>query len=112
MNEAHAVIEYIKKLLLLEEKGRKVTEADIGVVVPYKLQSKIIKRICNGINLNEITIGTPEAFQGQEKPIMIATTVRSDGNLGFLNDPRVCFYYFDIYFSLDSSYIQKKNSKN
>lgn len=91
MKEAYAVTEYIKKLLLLEEKGRKVTEADIGVIVPYKLQSKIIKKICNGLDLNEITIGTPEAFQGQEKSIIIVTTVRTDGFLGFLNDPRVCF---------------------
>lgn len=90
MKEVHAVTEYIQKLLLLEEKGKKVTEDDIGVVVPYKLQCKIIRRVCNRMNLKDITIGTPEAFQGQEKPIMIVTTVRSGGNLGFLNDPRVC----------------------
>lgn len=89
MEEVHAVIDYIKELLLLEEKGRKVTQADIGVVVPYKLQSKIIKRICNRLKFDEITIGTPEAFQGQEKPIMIVTTVRTGGLVGFLDDPRV-----------------------
>lgn len=97
MDEAHAVTEYIQKLLLLEEKGRKVTQADIGVIVPYKLQTKIIKRICDRLNLNEIVIGTPEAFQGQEKPIMIVTTVRSDGYLGFLNDPRVCLLLFVMF---------------
>lgn len=90
MDEVHAVIEYIQKLLLLEEKERKVIQTDIGVIVPYKLQSRIIKRICNSMKLDDITVGTPEAFQGQEKPIMIATTVRSDGVLGFLGDPRVC----------------------
>lgn len=89
MKEVHAVIDYIKELLSLELKGRKVTQADIGVVVPYKLQSKIIKRICCRINLNDITIGTAEVFQGQEKPVMIVTTVRTDGQLGFLNDARV-----------------------
>lgn len=89
MKEVHAVIDYIKELLSLELKGRKVTQADIGVVVPYKLQSKIIKRICCRINLNDITIGTAEVFQGQEKSVMIVTTVRTDGQLGFLNDARV-----------------------
>lgn len=102
MNEARAVTEYIQKLLLLEVKGRKVTEADIGVIVPYKLQSKVIKRILNGLNLNAITVGTPEAFQGQEKSIIIVTTVRTNGYLGFLNDPRVCllclqFFQFNIF---------------
>lgn len=89
MEEVHAVLEYIKQLLSLVVKGLKVTEADIGVVVPYKLQSKIIKRICNRIGFNDITIGTAELFQGQERAIMIVTTVRTDGNLGFLSDVRV-----------------------
>lgn len=89
MKEVHAVIDYIKELLSLELKGRKVTQADIGVVVPYKLQSKIIKRICCRINLNDITIGTAEVFHSQEKSVMIVTTVRTDGQLGFLNDARV-----------------------
>lgn len=89
MEEAHAVVDYIKKLLLLDVKGRQVTQADIGVVVPYKLQCKILKRICRGIKLSDITIGTAEIFQGQERPIMIVSTVRTDGNLGFLSDIRV-----------------------
>lgn len=89
MNEARAVIDYIKELLLLHEKRRIVTQKDIGVVVPYKLQSKVIKRLCKAMNFNDINIGTPEAFQGQEKPIMLVTTVRTDGNFGFLSDPRV-----------------------
>lgn len=89
MNEVYAVMEYINKLLMLEEKGRKVTQMDIGVVVPYKLQSKIIRRLCDKKGYDGITIGTSETFQGQEKPIMIVSTVCSDGHLGFLNDPRV-----------------------
>lgn len=93
MDEVQAVFEYIKRLLLLEEKGRKVIQTDIGVIVPYKLQSKIIKRICNNMKLDDITVGTPEAFQGQEKLIMIVTTVRTDGFVGFLNDPRVHLLY-------------------
>lgn len=96
MDEVHAVIEYINKLLMLQEKGRKVTQTDIGVVVPYKLQSKIIRRVCDKMGYDGITIGTSETFQGQEKPIMIVSTVRSDGNLGFLNDPRVSLLCHDM----------------
>lgn len=92
MDEVHAVMDYVKELLTMEEKGRKVTQADIGVVVPYKLQSKIIKRVCNQLNFDEITVGTPEAFQGQEKSILIVTTVRTDGNLGFLDESQVSMF--------------------
>lgn len=94
MEEVHAVIDYIKKLLVLEVKGRKVTQADIGVVVPYKLQSKIIKRICGHIKFDNVTVGTAEVFQGQEKAVMIVTTVRTDGHLGFLTDTRVSIIIF------------------
>lgn len=89
MEEAHAVINYVKKLLSVELKGRKVTQADIGIVVPYKLQLRVIKGILRRLNFNDITVGTAEVFQGQERPIMIITTVRTDGKLGFLSDPRV-----------------------
>lgn len=84
------VIEYIKKLLKNDGKIKKsVTQSHIGVVTPYKLQCKKITRACHQNNFNDITIGTAEVFQGQEKPIMIVSTVRTGGLLGFVNDPRV-----------------------
>lgn len=93
MKEVEAVMDYIKELLEIEVKGRKVIQEDIGVVVPYKLQSKIIKRLCTRLEYDRITIGTAEVFQGQEKPVMIVTTVRTDGKLGFLSDIRVRLLY-------------------
>lgn len=76
MAEVRAVMDEIKKLVNSEPNGRKVEFSDIGVVTPYKLQCKIIRRLCKRMNY-DITIGTAEIFQGQEKPIMILSTVRT-----------------------------------
>lgn len=54
------------------------------------MQRRKIAQACHRFNFDEITIGTAEAFQGQEKPVMIVSTVRSGGNrLGFVNNARV-----------------------
>lgn len=39
--------------------------------------------------MEDVTVGTAEIFQGKEKPIMIISTVRSDGKLGFVAEERV-----------------------
>lgn len=84
------VIDFIKKLLEnCNANGKLLLQKDIGVVSPYKLQCKEITRACRKNNYNEITIGTAEIFQGQEKPVMIVSTVRTNGKLGFVSDPRV-----------------------
>lgn len=93
MAEVYEVMNYVKNLLNVEISGRKVVQSDIGIVVPYKLQFKVIKRLCTKLNLDDITIGIAEVFQGQEKPIMIVTTLRTDGKLGFLKDSRVRILY-------------------
>lgn len=86
------VIEYIKKLLVPgTTSGKPITQSDIGVVTPYRLQCKIIARECRKNDLKDVTIGTAEVFQGQERPVMIVSTVRSDGQLGFVKNPRVRF---------------------
>lgn len=89
MEEIKAVIERIKNLVGSVVKDREVTCTDIGVVTPYKLQCKILSRICRKLNFTDITIGTAEVFQGQEKRIMILSTVRTGGVLGFVNSARV-----------------------
>lgn len=85
-------MDYVKKLLnMTTRNGKRICQQDIGIVTPYKMQRRCIAAECNKLNLDEIVIGTAEVFQGQERPIMIVSTVRSGGNrLGFVNNPRVC----------------------
>lgn len=91
IKEVNAVMDYIKLLLNKDKNnnGKSISQFDIGVVSPYKLQCKEISRACRQNDYNDITIGTAEIFQGQEKPVIIVSTVRTDGKIGFVNDPRV-----------------------
>lgn len=74
----------------MQDKLR-MTQSDIGVVCPYKLQCKILRSHLEKLGLKDVSMGTAEAFQGQERKVMIISTVRSGGTLGnFLKNPQVC----------------------
>ncbi|XP_031638459.1 putative helicase mov-10-B.1 [Contarinia nasturtii] len=90
LKEVDIVMDYVKKLLKMKlNNGRCIKQDDIGIVTPYKMQRRRISHECDVLHLDEITIGTAEVFQGQERPIMIVSTVRSGGNkLGFVNNKR------------------------
>lgn len=65
----------------------------IGIVSPYSAQCRKLKARLKA-EFSEIhdgiTIGTAESLQGQERTIIIISTVRSNGNLGpFAADERV-----------------------
>lgn len=62
---------------------------DVGVISPYKLQCAHIKRNLHDKNIKGVEVGTVELFQGREKPIIIASFVKSFCNLGFSADPKV-----------------------
>lgn len=89
--EVMAVIDYIKNLLSTScSLFMKISQSDIGVVTPYKMQRRKIAQACQRLGFQDVTIGTAELFQGQEKSVMIVSTVRSGGNrLGFVNNARV-----------------------
>lgn len=89
MKEAHAVVEMIKELIKPGMSYRKINFSDIGIVTPYKLQCRIISKLCDKLNYSGVTIGSAEVFQGQERPIIILSTVRTGGILGFLNSAQV-----------------------
>lgn len=73
-------------------KTDKISQFDIGIVSPYRLQCRIIKQYCATNSFNEITIGPAEVLQGQEKSVVIVSTVRSECNLGtFLQNAQVGF---------------------
>jgi len=72
-----------------------LTKFSIGIITPYKAQLHIIKDLFDEFeltqNLKENTsINTVDAFQGQERDIIIISLVRSndEGEIGFLKDTR------------------------
>ncbi|XP_039956870.1 putative helicase MOV-10 [Bactrocera tryoni] len=78
--EINAVVRTIQQL--------RVKPSDIGVISPYKLQCTHIKRNLKEKNIQGVEVGTVELFQGREKPIIIASFVKSFCNLGFTADPQ------------------------
>lgn len=81
-------MDFINRILKINSTEMK--SSDIGVVSPYRLQCKKIRKACTDANLDDITVGTSEVFQGQERKVMIVSTVRSTGDLGrFVRDPQV-----------------------
>ncbi|XP_055631253.1 putative helicase MOV-10 [Toxorhynchites rutilus septentrionalis] len=78
---------YLKKIISAGINDRTVVQQDIGIISPYKKQCIKLKQMCQRHGWNDIEIGSVEAFQGREKPIMLLTTVRSGTNgVGFLNN--------------------------
>lgn len=92
--EVKVVMRYVHKILDGKWKDRSISLADIGIVSPYRKQCDLIRSECFDSGFGGITVGTAEIFQGQEKPVMIISTVRSPagnrgGSLGFVKDQRV-----------------------
>ncbi|XP_058807138.1 putative helicase MOV-10 isoform X2 [Phymastichus coffea] len=93
--EAAAVLKYVR-LLLGEKVGDKaIAMKDIGIVTPFAAQSNHLRRCLKAHNLTNVTAGTVEIFQGQEKDVIIVSTVRSRTfvheqreHIGFLSNAR------------------------
>ncbi|GAB2217620.1 hypothetical protein Droror1_Dr00000820 [Drosera rotundifolia] len=90
--EASKVVEMVKKLT-----ARNISETDIGIITPYRQQVLKIRKALESLDMTEIKIGSVEQFQGQEKQVIIISTVRSTIKhnkfdrtfcLGFLSNPR------------------------
>jgi len=90
MGEVEMVVEYVVKLLALknEDGTQKLFNRNIGIVTPYKQQEKFIKNqlVKKGINSgstiesknpNDIEVGSVDKYQGNEKTVIIYSTVRS-----------------------------------
>ncbi|XP_053965787.1 putative helicase mov-10-B.1 isoform X1 [Anastrepha ludens] len=75
-------------LWIIHKLQNHVDLGKIGVISPYRLQCAKIKQILHHRNLKGIEVGTAELFQGREKPIIIASFVKSFCNLGFVTDPK------------------------
>ncbi|CAO2838452.1 unnamed protein product [Amaranthus hypochondriacus] len=90
--EASMVVKLIKKLI-----SNNVTEESIGVITPYRQQVAKIKMALENDDIHEVKIGSVEQFQGQERDVIIISTVRSTVKhdefdrvhyLGFLSNPK------------------------
>jgi len=82
---------------LLENKRQRITQQDIGIITPYRKQVEKIRVCLNKTNYSDVRVATVEEFQGQEKRVIIISTVRSSEkmfatdlkhHLGFLKNPK------------------------
>ncbi|KAI0344525.1 P-loop containing nucleoside triphosphate hydrolase protein [Trametopsis cervina] len=72
IEEASQVNKYIKSLM--EDRKLRLKPEYIGVISPYHAQVQKIRKL---VKIKEIKVGSVEEYQGQEKRIMIISTVRS-----------------------------------
>lgn len=97
-DEVRIVVDYVISLLDGKNGVRtKVRESDIGIVSPYRKQVLKIRSLLEKRGHKEVSVGSTEEFQGQERLVIIVTTVRSNRNLvqsdvrhnlGFLQNPK------------------------
>ncbi|KAJ7753827.1 RNA helicase [Mycena metata] len=96
IGEATLVKKYV--LALVSNRKLRVRPEEIGVITPYHAQRcKIMELLYRDPKLQGITVGSVEEFQGQERRVIIMSTVRSNTNyvesdirrtLGFVANPQ------------------------
>lgn len=103
VTEIEVIISYLKKLM--ETQGKKglpkLNDQDIGIIAPYRKQVEKIRKALNSVGelsqWKEMKVGSVEEFQGQERKVIIVSTVRSsvnyvqmdqDFNIGFLSNEK------------------------
>ncbi|KAJ8768373.1 hypothetical protein K2173_021526 [Erythroxylum novogranatense] len=91
--EASKVVEVVKKLMA----SGNLNETDIGIIAPYRQQVLKLKKTLEDLDMSDVKVGSVEQFQGQERKVIIVSTVRSTVRhnefdrvhcLGFLSNPR------------------------
>ncbi|KAF5946039.1 hypothetical protein HYC85_016267 [Camellia sinensis] len=91
--EASKVVDIVKKL----RGSEGLREEDIGVIAPYRQQVVKITNVLESFDMGSVKVGSVEQFQGQEREVIIVSTVRSTAKhngfdktycLGFLSNPR------------------------
>lgn len=94
--EAHLLIRQTEKLVEAIGQEEWLTEnITMGIITPYRAQVDFLHKLAESSSLLEplhklITINTVDAFQGQERDVIVISFVRSNdkGEVGFLSDIR------------------------
>lgn len=85
--EAQFIVDIYEHLL-----GYHGTKLNIGIITPYKKQTRFIRDILHKKYRNDwkkdIEVNTVDGFQGREKDLIIFSAVRSGDSVGFLSDYR------------------------
>jgi len=92
------ITEVINRIHAIQSTN-KVVNSDIGIITPYRKQVEKFKGTFNFFKprYDGIEVGTTEIFQGQERKVIIISTVRSNSRyitydnkyrLGFLSNPK------------------------
>ncbi|XP_077429525.1 putative helicase mov-10-B.1 [Vanacampus margaritifer] len=87
--EVLVLVDYVKKLL--QTGGKKglgtISPKDIGIIAPYRKQVQKIRQALNKVerelkskDMSALKVGSVEEFQGQEKRVILVSTVRSSRN--------------------------------
>ncbi|KAM9369400.1 LOW QUALITY PROTEIN: helicase MOV-10 [Phaethornis superciliosus] len=106
-SEIEVLVDYLKKLLQSRGKGGcpSVSPKEIGIISPYRKQVEKIRKAITSLDpvlralpdIKLLKVGSVEEFQGQERRVILVSTVRSCSayleldqtfNLGFLKDPK------------------------
>ena len=82
-------MDYLQLIVNNKINGQIIRQSDIGVITPYRKQNSKIRAMCDHKKWTDIEVASVEAFQGNEKKIIILSTVRSNvETLGFLNNEK------------------------
>jgi len=90
VHEASVVRDYCQRLT--QDRERKIYAEEIGVIAPYKAQVRAIRELLEPADLQDVSVGSVEQFQGQERKVIIFATTRSNSeadkrrSLGFLQN--------------------------
>lgn len=89
LSALRAYVKRIGRSRLLDER------VDFGIISPYRAQVQLLRSLLRRDDYlrplrRSITVNTVDAFQGQERDVVVVSLVRANeqGNIGFLNDLR------------------------
>ncbi|XP_010000545.1 PREDICTED: putative helicase MOV-10 [Chaetura pelagica] len=105
--EIEVLVQYLKKLLQSQGRGGcpSVSPKEVGIISPYRKQVEKIRKAISSLDpdlralpdIGLLKVGSVEEFQGQERRIILISTVRSCSGylqldqtfkLGFLKNPK------------------------